>query len=220
MPQYDRPRLLSEPLPLGKTGIVMTESPTEAGTKLVTFSVDAEAVLVSLFVESVSGDLDVSIKTLTEDDHTFLVAVLPTVSAPTTELLIKKAATVMGRVLIEATYTGATVFEIRARGISSAEASVKVLGATDAAASSTTIGAAPAIIIGSALSDRSGVVIKNNNLTAGRLFLGFSAAQASLSVGYPIGPQEALALDVDAGVVIWGMADSGTIDIRILEAGG
>lgn len=217
---FKKPRLMTQPLPLGKTGIVLTKTATEAGEESVAFDIDSEAILISLFVTSVSGNLTVTVKTITNDNQTFTVTTFPVISAPTSELVIKKAATVMGRVLVEATYTDACEFEIRAKGVNSAEASVRIAGAADATASQLTIGTTPTIIIPSALSDRSGVVVKNNNTGGERLYLGFTAAQASTSIGYPIGPQEALALDVDSGVELYGVADSGTIDIRILEAGG
>jgi hypothetical protein len=208
------------PLTQGKEIQVMKESPTSAGTQSIMFSVDAETVLVSLAVVTTAGDLDVKVYTQGGDDGQELnIISFPTISAPTTTLVLKKAAQTLQRVRVEATYTGSCSFVIRVRGISGGTADVRILGASNASATATVITATPGAIVPASLTDRKGVVIKNNN-TSGILYLGFSMAEAAIATGYPVGPQEALALDVDSGVEVYGVSDSSPIDIRLLEAGG
>ena len=208
------------PLTQGKEVQVLKSVQTAAGTESVIFSVDAETVLLSAAIISTSGDVDIKVYTQGGDDGQELnIIAFPTISAPTTSLVMKKAAQTLQRVRVEVTYTGACSYNIRARGISGGAADVRILGATNATASANTVSTTAAVLVPSALTDRSGVVIKNNNLS-GTMYLGFSLAQASSTIGYPVGPQEALALDVDSGVAVYAVADSGTIDVRLLEAGG
>ena len=209
------------PLTQGKEVQVLKATETGAGTKSVIFSVDAETILVSLAVVSTSGDVNVNVYTQGGDDGQELQIIsFPTVSAPTTSLVMKKAAQTLQRVRVEVIYTGACQFNVRARGISGGAADVRILGASTASASQTTVGTSATTIVPAALTDRKGVVVKNNNTGTGTIYLGFTAGEASLTSGYPIGPQEALALDVDSGVAVYGIADTGTIDVRLLEAGG
>ena len=209
------------PLTQGKEVQVLKAAPTAADTTSVRFSLDAETVLISLAIVSTAGDVNVKVFTQGgEDAQELEIIAFPTITAPTTSLVMKKAAQALQRVRVEVICTGACSYNIRARGISGGAADDRILGATTATASRINVTTAPLAIVPVALTDRSGVVVKNNNLTAGKLYLGFSAAQAVTTVGYPVGPQEALALDVDAGVAVFAIADAGIIDVRLLEAGG
>jgi len=208
------------PLTTGKEVQVLKETTAAAGTKSVIFSVDAENLLVSAAIVSTSGDVNIKVYTQGGDDGQELEIIsFPTISSPTSSLVMKKTAQTLQRVRVEVTYTGACSFNIRARGISGASGGVSILGSSSATASAATVTTTAAILVPSALTDRKGVVVKNNNLS-GTMYVGFAMAQASSSVGYPVGPQEALALDVDSGVEVYAVADAGTIDVRLLEAGG
>lgn len=208
------------PIPQGKTVRVASEAPTSAGTTSWTFTTDADAVLISLYVASVSGDLDLELYTQTEEGKDLLIATFPTVSAPTANLLIKKGATIISQLKVVATYTAAATYEIYARGVSAAEASVKVLGATSARASQTNISTSATLAVPAALTDRSGLVIKNNNgLGGASIYIGFSAAEATIANGYPISAQESLGIDIASGVELWAISSAGTTDIRLLESG-
>ena len=77
----------------------------------------------------------------------------------------------------------------------------------------------PQVLIASSLTDRGGMVIKN--YTRGTvLYIGFTPAETTLSSGYPIGELESLGLDVASGVTVYAVADTGTVDVRLLESGG
>lgn len=208
------------PIPLGKTVTIIDEISTggSPGQQEIHASVESDSVLVSLFAEVVSGTLDVSVYTLTEEGKETEVISFPQLTAPTSELLLKKAAVVMSRIKVVATYTGNSTFEVRARGINAGETSVKVLGASDGRASQITIATTPTLIIPVSLSDRAGLVIKNFS-TSKTIYLGFTAGEATASNGYPLGPGEAMAMDVAAGVTLYAVSDSPSTDLRILEAG-
>lgn len=205
------------PIPHGKTETVMNLVTTSAGTRIEYFSVEADSVLISLFAEVVSGTLDVSVYTLTEEGKELQVITFPTLNAPTSELLLKKAAAVMSRIKVVATYSGASTFEVRARAIGAGETSVKILGASQAKASQLTVGIIPTPLFPVSLTDRAGMIVKNNGTTA-ILYIGYSIAETASGIGYPIGPGESLGIDLGSGSTIYGRASTGTIDVRLMES--
>jgi hypothetical protein len=213
---------LQGPLTRGKTITVLSESPTAAGAEARQFSLDADNILVSLFATAVTGTLDVKVETLTTDDPTdkaIEVITFPSVTAATSNLLIKKTAAVMSRIRITATYTGSATYEVRARGIGTGETSVKILGPAEGSASQIDVPASATLILPAATNDRNGIVIKNFE-TAGTkiLYLGYTAVEATTAVGFPLEGKESLGIDLAAGTEIYAIADSGTIDVRLLEA--
>jgi hypothetical protein len=205
-------------LPQGKERLAIKEAPTAAGSKVVEFGVDADTVILSLYATSVSGDLDVTAETLGGEGSVEVIS-FPTISSPTTDLLIKKAATSMDRIRITATYTDGCDYEVRVRGIGTGATSVQILGAQDAKASQEDIGTTASVLVPSALTDRAGLILKNNN-TSGILYIGFTSGEATTGNGYPIGPGESIGIDVAAGQEVYGIASAGTVDVRLMEAGG
>jgi len=203
----------------GKTLLVMGEAVLAAGSQTRIFTLDSDTFQTSLFVSSITGQLDITIYTLTQEGREKEVITYSNVTATTNELLLKKAATAMGVVKVVAVYTGACSFELRAKGLSSGETSAKIQSANVARASQITIYTNSAILLPAALSDRKGVIVKNNS-NNGTLYIGFSQTQAASSIGYPLGKGEALSLDIGAGATLWAVASSGLIDVRIIEAGG
>lgn len=209
------------PVQQGRTVRIVDGNVTAAGTWDYYFNTEADAVLVSLYVESVAAACDVSVYTLVEPGKELLLASFPSVIAPTSDLLLKKGVNVMSRVKVRVTTTGAATFDIFARGVSAAESSVKILGATSARASQATIPAVATLIIPASLTDRSGLVIKNNNgLGGSSLYIGFTALEATPTSGYPLVAQEALGMDLAAGVEVYGLSAAGSTDVRLLESGG
>lgn len=210
------------PLPQGKTATIMGSQNGASdleGTLVKEFSLDADSILVSLFATSVAGTLDVSVSTFTEEGKEVNVITFPQVTTTSTSLVIRKAAAVMSNIRVTATAAGgAATFEVRARGIGTGEASVRILAANEAKASQTDVSTSATLLIPAALNDRAGLVIKNNNATAGNiLYIGFTLAEATTGNGYPLGPLEALGIDVSAGQEVYAIGST-TIDVRILEA--
>lgn len=210
----------SSPLPLGKTLRVAREAPSGAFTRSWTFIPESDAVLVSLYVISVSGTLDLAIWTQTEDGKDILRTSFPTISSPTTNLVLKKGTDIISQVRLELTTSGAAEFEIYAKAVPAAEASIRVLGADTATATQTDITTTPSLLVPVSLSDRSGLIIKNNNSLGGStLYIGFSPLETAPTTGYPITAQESLGMDLSAGVSLYARSSAGTSDIRILQAG-
>lgn len=210
--------LMGNPIPVGKTVTLIKEVTTQPDNTIRDFTTDADSVLISLFVTSLTGTLDVTLKTFTEDGKEVTVMTFPTISSASTELLIRKAAAIMSNLRIEAVYTGICTYEIRARGISAGETSVRILGAASLRSSEETVNAVATQIVPASLTDRYGILLRNWT-TGTVLYVGFSAAEATLANGYPISFREQAAFDINAGEEIWGISDSGPIDVRIVEAG-
>lgn len=205
-------------LPRGKEFKLIDQTATQAGSVTESIGIDSDSVLVSLFVEQISGDLDVIVYTEVDTDQEVELFRFPTISAVTGSLLIRKAALSMDRVKIVCTYTAGCKFSVRVRGIGAGEASVRIEGQTNAQASQASISTSAGVIIPSDLDDRVGLVLKNNS-TSGILYIGFTLGEATSGNGYPISPGESLGMDLAAGQSIYGLSSAGTIDVRILQAG-
>lgn len=93
-----------------------------------------------------------------------------------------------------------------------------LVGNESASVSQVDIGTSASTLIAAATTDRAGLVLKNNN-TTGILYFAFSLANATTAIGYPIEPGGAMAMDIAAGQAIFAIADAGTIDVRIIQAG-
>lgn len=208
------------PLHLGKTGLVMREAPASSGSKEVTFTTDAESILISLYASSVSGTLDVEVWTVGADGEELKVITFPQLSSSTSELVLRKAAATLDNVRVRAAYSDAAEFDIRAKGIGTGDLSVQILGQSEARASQEDVGTAPpTLLIAASLTDRAGMIIKNFSSTE-TLYVGFTEAETTASNGYPLSPGESLGLDVASGQEVYGVSSSGTIDTRLMEAGG
>lgn len=207
------------PVQPGRTIPIAKENFLVPTTKQYFFDTAADAVLVSLYVISVASDIEVTVYTQTDLGKEVLVTTFPVISAPTANLLLRKSVNILSKIKVQVVTTGAAEFEIYARGVSGSEVSARVLGAGSAGASSTTATGVPGIIIPSALTDRAGLILKNYS-NAGTLFIGFELAEATTTDGYPIDPKESLGMDISAGVDVYGVSDGGTLDIRLLQAGG
>lgn len=208
---------VTRPLPNGKQITVMDLSPSAGGSHTETFAIDADTLLISLFAVSVSGTLDVSVETFTDDNKSVEIIQFPQLNSATSNLLLRRAAVSMQNVRITATYSAAAEFEIRARGLATGETSVRILGANTGRAAQIDIDTTSQVLVPSALTDRTGIVIKNNN-SSGILYLGYSASEATVADGYPVGPGESIGMDVSAGAEIYARASTGTIDVRLMEA--
>lgn len=207
-------------LQAGKTITVLAETTLSAGSQSRTFTIDSDTFQTSLFVSSITGQLDISIYTVTQEGREKQVISYPTILTPSTELSLKRAASSMGVVRVVAIYTGACSFELKAKGLSNGLMSATIQSATTAKASQISVNGTPTILLTAALIDRKGVIIKNNGAGTHVLYLGFSEAQASTGTGYPLGKGEALSMDLTPGAVLWAVSGNGSIDVRIIEAGG
>lgn len=211
---------LATPLDLGKEIQVVKTSVNAASSEIYELSADSEAVLVSLFVNTTAGDVDVSVFTEGATGHDVEVITFPTISAPSTELLLRKSAAILRKIRIHVTTTGAAEFEIRARGASAAASSVIIEGSASFQVSQADVTTTAGVLISAGLQDRRGILIRNNSAGAQILYLAETLAKATTAVGYPIPNGGNMTIDLQAGSAIYAVADSGSIDVRIVEVGG
>lgn len=208
------------PLTTGKEIQVANLSPTAAGTESVIFSIDAESVLLSLYVEAVSGDLDVKAYTVGADGQEVEIISFPTISAPTNELLLRKAASALQRIRVEVTYTDACTFNLRARGVAAEGASVKIEGASSFQVTQVNITTTASALLSAGLTDRNGIMVVNTDPSQ-TLYIAESLAKATAGLGAPVYPNGGnISLDLAAGGTLYAVSTAGTIDVRIVETGG
>lgn len=208
------------PVAVGRVVPVFRETQAAAVTLQKTVLLEADSCLISLWVTSITGgSITVTASTITEVGREYPIITFPTVTGPTTNLLLKKASLAMGRVIVKVVTTGACTFDIDLRGISAGEASTKLVGSAGATAVKYTATSTPSILIPSSLTDRSSIQVSNNS-AAGTLYIGFTLAEATLSGGYPIAPGGFWVGDLTSGQVIYAVTDGPSIDVRTVQAFG
>jgi hypothetical protein len=212
-------RINNVPLPVGKTTPLVRQETAADGVWEATLTIDSDSVLLSLFVSSLaSGNLDVVAYTFAEAGKEAEIITFPTIVAPTSELLLRKAAATLSNIRVVVTATGLATFDLRAKAISAGESSVKIVGAADLITDQLTVGNTPTSLIATSLTDRLGLVIRNWSSTD-TLYIGETALKATTSAGYPIAPGESLGIDIQAGQSLFGTADPTSVDLRIMQAG-
>ncbi len=199
---------------------IISETTSGAGSTERESSIQSDSLVATLWVDSVtSGSLSVSVYTETEEGKSLLLFTFPTISAPTTELVLKKSGVSMSRFRIVATYTGICQYEVYVRAINGiGESNVRILGGNGFRVSKQSVGTSAVQLVPASLTDRTGIIIKNWSL-AGNLYLAETSVKATSNDGYPVAPRDNVTLDVAAGVEVWAISDSGTLDIRLGEAG-
>ena len=199
---------------------ILFETTTVAGSTSRESSIQSDSLLATLWVDSVtSGTLSVSVYTLTDTGKELLLFSFPVVSAPTVNLLLKKSGIAMSRFRVVATYTGICQYEVYIRAIEGAgESSVRILGSNGFQVTQLTVPAVATELLPASLTDRTGVIIKNWSTTT-NMYVAESSVKATVAGGYPVAPRDNVTLDVAAGVSIWAISESGTVDVRLGESG-
>lgn len=96
---------------------VLAASPTTGGTRAAEGSVRSDSILVSLWVTSISGTLDVAVQTMTDEGKLVESFHFSTISSPTVTLITRASGPILQRFRIVATYSAACSYEIYVRGI-------------------------------------------------------------------------------------------------------
>lgn len=202
----------------GKTCTIISECVDAAGSTSVTGINEIDSMVVSLYVESISGSLDVTVYTVADEGKETEVISFPTITAPSTDLLLRIPTATLSRFRVEAVYTDEVCYEIRAKGIGVGEITARILGAGSWAVSQIDCAITATNIIPVSLNDQLGMAIKNNNTSSGTLFVAPTMAETLTASAYPLDPGEALQLDVVAGTAVWGIGTE-PIDVRIIQTG-
>lgn len=191
------------------------------GTYVQKMALNAETVLVTFFVETVtSGTVKLKVYTYSDpmqESEEALIVEFPEITSPSTELLLRKSAIASGWLRFEVEHNGTASYKVYAKGLSLGETNARILSAEGGEASQLTVGTSTQPIVNSTLTDRTGLIIKNYG-GPGVLFIGYSPAEATPQTGYPLASGESMGMDVAAGVVVYGVGST-SIDVRILQNG-
>lgn len=200
---------------------LIVETTAGAGTTSKEGSIGSDTLLVSLWVDSISsGNLVVTVYTLTDENKQVKIIQFPEITAGTTELLLKKSAVSLQRYRVIATYSGSCSYEIYVRAISAGETNTRILGSASWSIGKSTVGIEPALLIPAAINDRRGLIIKNNSGSNQIVYLGESLDKATVADGFPIVPGESFAVDLESGAAVYAVSDIADADVRYAQAGG
>lgn len=204
----------------GKQEQLIAETTTGAGSTVREGSIDTDSLLATVWINSItSGTLAISVYTLTDIGKEKLLFSFPTLSAGSTELLLRKSGVSLQRYKVVATYTNTCSYEVYIRAVAGAgESSTRILGSTNLRVSQKNITTSAEQLLPASLTDRQGLLVKHWGGT-GNLYLAESLVKATSGTGYPLAPRDAIAMDIAAGATIYAVSDSGSIDVRIAESG-
>jgi len=201
---------------------LLSESTTGASQESKSISVRSEAVLLSLYVEEVTGTLDVNVYTWTKENpyEEKLIDSFPQITAPTGELVIRKQIEVMDHIRVEVITSDAAKYNVKAKGVRAGISSVSIQGAGSWQVTNDTVTSTPTLIISGGLAGRTGLLVKNANYNTGDI-LQVAESEAKLLAGiyYSVAPGAEVQPDVDAGNEVWMQSDGNPIRIEIIEVG-
>jgi len=204
----------------GLQEVLLKEAPTSSGTTVKDFSIQSDAALFMLWVNSTAGDITVDVYGILDNGNKeVLLTTLPTVNAPTPQIVQKRTGTVPTRLRVKVTYTGTCDYELSVRAVATGTADVRVLGGATLRISKKTVNSQPTLLVPASLTDRTAIAVKNWS-TSGTIYVGETVDKANQNNGWPIGPKDALGLDIQSGVALYATAVDGPCDIRIIESGG
>lgn len=201
----------------GRTLTAVKEAPTAAGVTSKLVSISSEGALISLFVNSIMGSLNIAVYTLTEDGKRQKLFDFPQINTSTPELVIKTVSPTLQLIELECTYNGPCDYEIHVRGISSGQVSTKILAPGTLSAKRVLHGTIPEVLIPATTENRSSVLIKN--LSNGTLFIGGTLAEANTATGFPVASGESIVIDIAGGQAVYAIGTNVGMDIRYMEAG-
>lgn len=206
----------------GKTERLIAETTTGAGETSREGAVISDSLLATLWVDNVtSGSLTVTVYTLTDTGKEVELFSFPVLSAPTSNILLKKAGISLQRFRVKATYTGECTYEVYIRAVSGiGESSTRILGSQNWEVNQATVGATAQVLIPAAIVDRRGFIIRNNSTSGQVLYVAESLSAATTANGFPIPPGETFAVDVASGAEVYAVSSAAGADVRYAQAGG
>ena len=144
MSKNARPLQYGKQVTLQKLGTTLS-----SGTKNYFLTMDASAVIISAWIESVSTSVDVKVYTRTDEGHEVLKYTFSQFTSTSTELVTQRVDDVMGEVRLEVTCVGSAEVELKAKAVHSvsdvnidAEIDESALVVSNPTITNTTLGAA------------------------------------------------------------------------------
>lgn len=204
----------------GLQEILLKEAPTSSGTTVKDFSIQSDAALFLLWVNSVADNITIDVYSILDDgSKETLILSFPKTTAPSTEIAQKRTGTVSTRLRVKVTYTGACDYELSVRAVATGSSDTRILGGSSLKVSKKTVNSVVGLLVPASLVDRAAIAIKNWS-TSGTIYVAETNSKANQNNGWPIGPKDALGLDIQAGVELYASAVDGPCDVRIIESGG
>lgn len=206
---------------------VLSKNELSAGYDEVTLAVDTDSVLTTLFVESLTGSLNVDVYAITvggtgdsTPPHEVLLYSFPTITSPTANLLVQTAAAVTKKLRIKATWTGPAKFDVQARAIDGGASKTQVITAGSIEMDQVTINSGPAqVLIPVSLVDEVGFLVKNWSSNGAVVYVAETAGKATTSKGFPLAPGDSFDVSVKAGQAYYATATIDGADLRIVKGG-
>jgi hypothetical protein len=106
---------IARPLEYGKQVTLQPLEELAAGTRNFYLTLDASAVIISLYVPTLSGNVDCRVYTRTDEGHEVLLKQFTQVTSAMSELSLLRVDDTMGEVRIELISTGTSEIEVKAR---------------------------------------------------------------------------------------------------------
>jgi hypothetical protein len=204
----------------GLQEVLLREAPTSAGVTVKDFSIQSDAALFLLWVNSVADNIIVDVYSILDDgSKETLILSFPKVTAPSIEIAQKRTGTVSTRLRVKVTYAAACNYELSVRAVATGSSDTRILGGASLKVSKKTVNSVTSLLVPASLVDRAAIALKNWS-SSGTIYVAETAAKANQNNGWPIGPKDALGLDIQAGVELYASAVDGPCDVRIIESGG
>lgn len=202
----------------GRSILAIKEATASAGVTSKVVSIASEGALISLYVNSIMGSLNIAVYTLTEEGKRQKLFDFPQINTSTPELVIKTISPTMNLIEIECTYNGPCNYEVHVRGISSGQVSTRIVAPGTLSSKRVLASTIPAVLIPATTESRSSVLIKNIAAN-GVVYLGGSLAEANSATGFPVGAGESIVIDIAGGQAVYAVGTNVGMDIRYMEAG-
>lgn len=106
---------IARPLEYGKQVTLQPLAELAAGTRNFYLTLDSSAVIISLYVPTLSGNVDCRVYTRTDEGHEVLLKQFTQVTSATSELALLRVDDTMGEVRVELISTGTSEIEVKAR---------------------------------------------------------------------------------------------------------
>lgn len=210
----------------GTQRTILEVAPTAASSHEVWFENQADSILLTLFVNSSAGDVEVKLYSVTQGGpaqspiHELEILTFPVVSGPTTTLLVEVASVTTARLKLVATTTDAADFEVQARAINGGASDVRVVTAGSIEMDKKIINSGPGqVVVAAALTESVGFLIKNWSSNGAIVYIAETQAKATTGLGFPLAPGDSFDVSVKAGQTYYATATVDGADLRIVKGG-
>lgn len=210
----------------GSQRTILDVSPTSASTHEIWFENQADSIMLTLFVNTSAGDVSVKLYSITQggpgqaSSHELEILSFPTVTGPTSTLLVEVASVTTTRLKLVATTTDAASFEVQARAINGGASDVRVVTAGSITMEQKTINSGPAqVLVAASLTESVGFLVKNWSVNSAVVYIAETPAKATAGTGFPLAPGDSFDVSVKAGQTYYATATVDGADLRIVKGG-